>query len=192
MCVFFSFFFLFHSLLAKKKKTGAGFKLHLRPQPPPARSKQLPSKAIRFSETGRCDGQLIKGGFVRRRSPFCNLRTPESSGQGPDWSERAALLLLLLQPWRTHSENWVPSDSLQTLTRPSARTVLTLIWLCFLRSNLKSNCTQCILRQTRNNPYCARVDMRKEKHHWCVCVCVCVRTCISFAAKPVWHRLALV
>lgn len=35
-----------------------------------------------------------KRGFCPQASPFCNLRTPESSGQGPDWSERAVLLPL--------------------------------------------------------------------------------------------------
>lgn len=41
---------------------------------------------------GGCDGQLIKRGFCAQASPFCNLRTPESSGPHPRSSERAALL----------------------------------------------------------------------------------------------------
>lgn len=69
-----------------------GFKLHLSLLSPPAHSKQLPGKAIRFRESGRCDGQSIKGGFVCRRLHFVTSGLPSPLARAQTGVKRVVLL----------------------------------------------------------------------------------------------------
>lgn len=91
-----TFFFV---SLALRRKMGQDLSSILSPLYRPAHSKQLPSKAIRFRESGRCDGQPIKGGFVCRRLHFVTSGLPSALARAQTGVKGAVLL-----PWRTPVE----------------------------------------------------------------------------------------
>ena len=95
--------FFFFVSLALSQKVGQDLSCILSPLYRPAHSKQLPSKAIRFRESGRCDGKPIKGGFVCRRLHFVTSGRPSALARAQTGVKGAVLL-----PWRTPVEIGFP------------------------------------------------------------------------------------